>query len=56
MKTLEEQTELISRFLHYTTEPFDEWNWDGQFLEIYLNDKMIEHYAYEDLKSIIPKL
>jgi len=42
----------ISRFLHYTTEPFDEWFWDGKVLEIVLN-KTVEHYTYAELEEII---
>lgn len=56
MKTLNEQAELISRFLHCTTEPFDDWSWNGVCLEIYLKEKIIEQYLYKDLKKIIPEL
>ncbi|MDR1973265.1 MAG: hypothetical protein LBQ31_01170 [Bacteroidales bacterium] len=57
MKTFDEQINLISRFLHCTTEPFDTWEWDGRFLEIYLKDLLIESYTYQDLKeSVIPDL
>jgi hypothetical protein len=51
---LEEQVNLISRFLHFTTEPFDDWDWDGQDLRILSND-IIEKYTYEDLKEIVFK-
>lgn len=50
MKT---QLDLISRFLHYTTEPFDNWDWDENELLIFLNNKIIERYSFYDLKSII---
>ena len=53
MKTLEKQVEAISRLLHYTTEPFDYWNWTGTSLEVYLNEKRIERYSYKDLKELI---
>lgn len=47
------QSDLISRFLHLTTEPFDDWDWDGEELIIILNNVVIERYTYNDLKEII---
>jgi hypothetical protein len=47
------QCDLISRFLHTTTEPFDNWDWDGNELLIFLRNKIIERYSLNDLKSII---
>lgn len=47
------QSELISRFLHTTTEPFDNWEWDGEELLIILNNKIIERYSFNDLITII---
>lgn len=44
--------ELIERFLHYTTEPFDDWEYDGKELRIYFNDN-IEIYKNTDLRTII---
>lgn len=50
---MQKQLDLIARFLHYTTEPFDDWDWDGNELLIFLNNKIIERYSLVDLKSII---
>ena len=50
---LQTQSDLISRFLHYTTEPFDDWNWDGEELLIILNNVIIERYSYFNLKEAI---
>jgi hypothetical protein len=53
MNDLQTQHDLISRFLHTTTEPFDTWDWDGKELLIFLNNRIIERYTLNDLKSII---
>ncbi|MEK7448928.1 MAG: hypothetical protein AAB019_05520 [Planctomycetota bacterium] len=47
------QLDLITRFLHYTTEPFDDWNWDGKMLVIWLNDEPIERYLLSDVREFI---
>lgn len=39
----------ISFWLARTTEYFDEWNWDGRELLIYLKGKVIERYSYRDV-------
>jgi hypothetical protein len=44
---------LISRWLHTTTEPFDNWEWDGEELHIYLDDIEIETYDLETLIKVI---
>jgi len=49
---MQKQLDLITRFLHFTTEPFDEWDWDGIELLIFLKRKIIERYSFEDLKNI----
>jgi len=46
-------SDSISRFLHYTTEPFDDWDWDGEELIIILKNEIIERYTYNDLKEFI---
>ena len=33
---------LIARFLHLTTEPFDNWEWDVEELLIIFKSKIIE--------------
>ena len=53
MNNLQTQCDLISRFLHTTTEPFDNWDWDGNELVIFLNDIIIERYTLNDLTGII---
>ena len=41
----------IMRFMHYTTEQFDDWDWDGKELRIY-SSNYIEVYNYDDLKEM----
>jgi len=43
----------ISFWLARTTEYFDEWNWDGNELLIYLKGKIIERYSYRDLMEFL---
>lgn len=49
----QKQLNQIDRFLHTTTEPFDNWFWDGRKLEIVMKDRVIEEYQFTDLKEII---
>lgn len=53
MKNLQTQCDLISRFLHTTTEPLNNWDWDGNELLIFLDNKIIERYTFYDIKSVI---
>lgn len=48
-----QQTHLIERWLHKTTESFDDWDWDGSELVIFLDDEAIERYSNKDLKKLI---
>ncbi len=50
---LEYQSNLIYHYLKMTTEPFDNWEWDGENLVIFLEDEMIEQYNLEDLTAMI---
>lgn len=50
---LQRQADLIDRFLHPTTEPFDDWEWNGKELIIWLDEKPIERYLYKDIKVFI---
>ena len=50
---MQEQLDSIERFLHYTTEPFDDWEWDGEELSIWLSDERIERYSFADVKGFI---
>lgn len=43
----------IRKCLSETTEPFDDWYYDGQELKIFLNEELIEVYNNKDLKEII---
>jgi hypothetical protein len=47
----EKQADLdsIKSWLADTTEEFDDWDWDGKTLTIFLNGKAIEKYTKEDL-------
>lgn len=56
MKMEDKILNAISRFLHTTTEPFDDWFWDGKELQIVLNNKTIEKYSCADLKELITEL
>lgn len=53
---LQAQYEKIHSFFKTTTEPFDLLDWDGSFLNVWLKDKVIEKYTYDDLKKLIPEL
>lgn len=50
---LQKRLELIQSWLKTTSEPFDDWDWDGETLTIWLNDKLIEKYTNKDLKEVI---
>ena len=50
---LQEKLDRIRKFLSETTEPFDDWDYDGKELKIFLNDELIEEYSKRDLKEII---
>lgn len=49
---LDNQINLIERFLHLTSEPYEDWDWDGQELVIF-SGKNVEKYSLKDLKEII---
>lgn len=46
------QINLIERFLHLTSEPYEDWDFDGQELVIF-SGKNVEKYCLKDLKEII---
>lgn len=48
--------DAIQLWLADTTEPYDDWDWDGEFLTIFVDDEEMEKYSLEDLQSIIPSL
>jgi hypothetical protein len=39
----------IERYLHSTTEKFDDWEYDGSTLVIILKNEIIEQYNHDDL-------
>ena len=53
MNTMQHQYDLIYSFFKTTTEPFDDLEWDGKILNVWLNEKIIERYNYKDLKELI---
>ncbi len=50
----ENQINAIERYLHFTTEPLNDWDWNGEELLIFLNNKIIEKYIYDNLCEMIP--
>lgn len=50
---LQRQYDAIYRYFKTTAEPYDELEWDGKTLQIWLDDKIIETYAREDLVEFI---
>ncbi len=44
---------LIRSWLKDTTEPFDDWDWDGHELTLFLNGQAIEKYTRETLAEVI---
>jgi len=50
---IQKQYDLIRSYFKTTTEPFDELDWDGNLLLVWLDDEVIERYTYEELKELI---
>jgi len=48
---LQEEYDKIYSFFRTTTEPFDELDWDGWILKVFLNNNLIETYIKSDLKE-----
>ncbi len=53
MDNLNREYNLIERYFHLTTEPYDDFYWDGETLLVFFNNKIIERYTKKDLKEII---
>jgi len=51
---LELELHMIERWLHGTTEPFDDWDWNGHELTLFLNNEPIEKYTRKSLAEAIP--
>ncbi|MDA2921784.1 hypothetical protein MYX07_00780 [Patescibacteria group bacterium AH-259-L07] len=52
-KTLQQQYDKIYSFFKTTCEPFDFLEWDGQILQVWQNDGVIEIYCLEDLNFML---
>lgn len=50
----QQQLNEIDRYLSKTSEPFDDWEWDGEILIIFKDCKPIEFYSFLDLCQMIP--
>lgn len=50
---LQWQADRIQYFLSRTTEPYDDWNWDGEELIVWIKNEPIERYQLADLRQII---
>ncbi len=49
----QELLDKISFWFARTTECFDDWDWDGNELLIFLNGKIIERYSYRDIMELL---
>jgi hypothetical protein len=54
--TLQKQYDLIYRFFKNTTEPFDDLDWDGELLNVFFENKIVETYSYKDMCDLIEGL
>jgi len=55
-QVLQIQYDKIYSYFKTTTEPYDFLEWDGQILQVWDKDKVVETYKYKDLKSLIKNL
>ena len=55
-KSLQYNYDLIFSFFKTTTEPYDELEWDGNTLNVWLDDKKVEQYTLYELKELIYNL
>lgn len=53
LKFKQNQLDVIDSWLRRTTEPFDDWEWDEEYLYIFLNNNLIEKYDRNDLMDFI---
>ncbi len=51
--TISKQWNSIYRYFKTTNEPYDELDFDGEELWIWLDGKVIERYCIKDLSTII---
>jgi len=55
-KTWEEQQrqlDAVYRWISRTTEPYIDWDWDGEDLLVIVGKGKYEHYSYEVLCEVI---
>jgi hypothetical protein len=50
---MEQEVHLIERWLQGSSEPFDDWDWNGQELTIFLHREPIEKYTRRTLAESI---
>ncbi|MDR3329525.1 MAG: hypothetical protein LBS63_05415 [Prevotellaceae bacterium] len=51
-KIEEQQYNQIYRWFKTTSEPFDDLDWSGKQLNVWLNSKIVERYNYCELYKI----
>lgn len=54
--SLQIQYDKIYSYFRTTTESFDLLEWDGEILNVWINEIILEKYNYEDLKVLILSL
>jgi hypothetical protein len=52
----EKQLEDIDFYFRKTTEPYDNWDFDGEYLILLLDNQVIEKYNWQDLSEMITNL
>jgi len=52
-KIIQNQFNKIYSCFKTTTEPFDSLEWDGEILEVWNKDKIVETYKYKDFRNFI---
>lgn len=53
---LQREYDLIYSFFRTTTEPYDDLEWDGEVLNVWYKDEVIEKYSFRELKAHIKEL
>lgn len=54
--SLQTQYDKICSYFRTTTELFGSLEWNGETLEVWSKDKIIEIYKYRDLRNFIANL
>ena len=49
---IQKEYDKIYSFFKTTTKPYDDLDWNGKILNLWLKDNLIETYSYDDLKEI----